>query len=287
MAPSAKQRSSVTSTQAKSRPTTRSGQRPTTVTNKTKGKRNTYPRTAGNNGEISKKQKTMTDYEATKALADKQLTNFETQVQHLKQFQQDPAHYHFDYTPPTQMQETTGAANGHISQMTEEDQEPNHKKNDGIADDDESIGSNSSTDTSDLVCQMKGTGQDNQILMNHVEDHPMSITPMVHQQLGETSSNGVNGQPDGDHSFSEIKPKELWQIRLVVNDAIFPHLKIIAGKSQMQVKGKVASKVMTALRIPEERKHSWWRNHYVEVRRIINQKRNNVNSEVKQAFMSK
>jgi len=82
-------------------------------------------------------------------------------------------------------------------------------------------------------------------------------------------------------------PAELCRIRIVVNDVIFPHIKIIPNETWLQESGKMAQKTMTALGIADNRKATWWRNHYIEVKKMVNTRRNNMNSEMKRAFLSK
>jgi len=75
-----------------------------------------------------------------------------------------------------------------------------------------------------------------------------------------------------------------------VNDRVFPKLKHIPAASYRKItapKGRLATTVMDGLGILEEHRPFWWATNASVVTRVIDQRRNNVNGELKKVFLSK
>ena len=75
-----------------------------------------------------------------------------------------------------------------------------------------------------------------------------------------------------------------------VNDRVFPKLKHIPAASYRKItslKGQLATTVMEGLGIMKEHRAYWWATNVRVVSQVIDQRRNNVNGELKKVFLSK
>lgn len=119
----------------------------------------------------------------------------------------------------------------------------------------------------------------------------------VSPESASTSPNSTGEEPES-RSYAVTKkrkvgyngllgPRDYSVVRDYIVNTLFTRVKFVTTNDQLFLTGPITRNILTSLHIPKERWASVWEITRPQVKPIINQKRNNVNGEVKKAFLCK
>lgn len=105
-----------------------------------------------------------------------------------------------------------------------------------------------------------------------------TVTPTTNQR----SSNGSNNRVD-----TVLTPKDFLVVKDYVVNKLFKKVKFITTEEQLYINGKIAENVLKGCGVHQTRWAHYWDIIRPQVKPLLNQKRSNINGEIKKAFCRK